>query len=478
MPGRILIIDDDAGFASALARHLRRGGHDVMTGESAAEARRHIKSADADVVVLDWQLPDADGLMLLDELRPVSGGAVFVMATAYPDVEIAVEAMRRGAFDYLSNAADATECVMRIERGVEVALLRRRVAEASKAVGAGDFLIGDSPPMNALRTRLDAVSAASDTTVAIVGETGTGKGVVARYIHTRSPRAYEPFVAVDCTTIPPTLVESELFGHEKGSFSGAVAAKMGRVEAAGRGTLFLDEIGEIPLGMQAKLLRLLEERELTRVGGTKPRRVEARILAATNRNLDRAVAEGRFRADLRYRLEVFVVETPPLRDRGDDIAVLAAHFAADRARSMGRPGPRLHADVVRWLLRYPFPGNVRELRNMIEQAVLLSTGDELTLEDFPVLARLAAGWAPPEPTRVTRAPPPPSSMHPVATMLPGRPPSVIPGLDDIRRSAAHEERGQLIEALRKTRGNVAMAARSLGLSRFQLLRRLKKQGLR
>jgi two-component system, NtrC family, response regulator AtoC len=466
MAGRVLIVDDDAGFARALARGLRRAGHDVVTCETGADARTQFAQMDPDVVVLDYQLPDADGLGLLDELRPKGGGAVFLMATAYPELDVAVEAMRRGAFDYVAKASELQECLMRIERGTEMALLRRRMAEQGRASASGDDgLVGSSPAMQSLWRRLEALEGSDATTVLVTGETGTGKGVVARAIHAQSGRAYEPFVAVDCTTIPATLVETELFGHEKGAFSGAHGSKMGRVEAAGRGTLFLDEIGELELPMQAKLLRLLEEHEFTRVGNTRPRRLEARIITATNRDLERAVAQGWFRADLRYRLEVYVVEVPPLRERGDDIFLLTAHFVAERARALGRKEPRLHPKVVEWLARYPFPGNVRELRNMVEQAGLLCDGDELTLDDFPVLNRMATGWTPP--TMATEVP-----------EVPDEDGSEAPSLDDIRRDADARERLALVEALTATGGNVAAAARHLGMSRYQVLRRLAKHGLR
>ncbi len=352
------------------------------------------------------------------------------------------------------------------------------MAEASRAPpgdGAPTGLIGESPPMRSLRARLSALSGSGDTTVLITGETGTGKGVVARRIHAQSTRAYEPFVAVDCTTIPAMLVESELFGHERGAFSGAIGAKLGRVEAAGRGTLFLDEIGELELSMQAKLLRLLEEREFTRVGSTRTRRLTARIVTATNRDLERGVAEGRFRQDLRYRLEVFVVDMPPLRDRGDDVFLLTTHFATERARALGRPVPRLHPKVLELLPRYVFPGNVRELRNMVEQAMLLAEGDELTLDDFPVLLRAAARLRLHEvegakrPSRVRNTPPVPQASTQGAAK-----PATLAG---IRQKAAETERAALITTLEKTGGNVASAARALGLSRYQLMRRLKKHGL-
>ena len=530
MPGRILIVDDDVGFGRALERTLRKAGHDVTTCGTAVEARTQFDSANADVVVLDYQLPDADGLDLLDELRPGAAGAVFLMATAYPDLDVAVDAMRRGAFDYVAKDADLRECLIRIERGAEVALLRRRMAEASQSSADGDddrALLGQSPPMRQLRARLNALSGSDDTTVLITGETGTGKGVVARAIHGRSGRAYDPFVAVDCTTIAHTLVESELFGHEKGSFSGATQSKMGRVEAAGKGTLFLDEIGELEPPMQSKLLRLLEEREFTRVGSTRARELSARIITATNRNLELAVMEGWFRADLRYRLEVFVIEVPPLRDRGDDVFLLAGHFATERSRTLGRKEARLHPDVIRAMRLYRFPGNVRELRNMVEQAVLLAEGTELTLDDFPVLTRTAAQpdrsgeplpyYADTRPTPVPAmydgSGPPTVNLRPVAPPRLGTAPRLSrPGdrsrayssagakaapvvrsaasppprgaadgettLAEIRAKHASLEQERLVQALEMSGGNVSAAARSLGFSRYQLLRRLKKHGLR
>ncbi|MEM9190952.1 MAG: sigma-54 dependent transcriptional regulator [Myxococcota bacterium] len=479
MPGRILIVDDDAGFARALGRVLKGGGHDVATCGSAAEAREACAGARLDVIVLDYQLPDADGLDLLDELRRTVGSAVFVMATAYPNLDVAVDAMRRGAFDYVAKDADLRECRLRIERGTEVAVLRRQVAEiGSQEDDRG--LVGASEPMQLLRSRLSALADADDTTVLITGETGTGKGVVARAIHARSGRAYEPFVAVDCTTIASTLVESELFGHEKGAFSGATASKMGRVEAAGAGSLFLDEIGELELPMQAKLLRLLEEREYTRVGSTRARGLKARIITATNRVLETAVAEGWFRADLRFRLEVFVVQVPPLRDRGHDILLLATHFARERARALGRPEPSFSAEVTAAMLGYRFPGNVRELRNMVEQAVILAQSNELSLDDFPVLSRKAASAnapaspAPPASPRSSPPEPPRASPPPALRMRPDVPPS----LAAIREKHAQAEQVELLEALDRAKGNVSAAARALGISRYRLLRRLEKYNLR
>lgn len=476
MSARILIVDDDAAYARALQRSLERNGHEVATARSAAEAREAFEGAAPEVVILDYQLPDANGLNLLTELRPRGPGAVFLLNTAYPDLDVAVEAMRRGAFDFVAKDAELRECLLRVERGVEVARLRRRVGEVGKAGSIGG-LLGESPAMARLRSRLDALATSEDTTAFIVGETGTGKGVVARRIHAQSARAYEPFVALDCTTIPATLVESELFGHERGAFSGATQSKLGRVEAAARGTLFLDEIGELELPIQTKLLRLLEEREFTRVGSTKVGHLDARVITATNRDLARAVTEGRFRADLRYRLEVFVIEVPSLRERGEDVFLLAQHFTRERTRVLGRPDMSFDDEVLEALAAYPFPGNVRELRNMVEQAVLLAEGDVLTLDAFPVLARARTRPTPTARSITARRERPQYDRPTQPLPIPARSaPSA--GLVAIRRNAAEEERKQLVEALEATGGNVAAAARKLGLSRYQVLRRLAKHGLR
>jgi two-component system response regulator AtoC len=487
MTARVLIIDDDDDYASALARHLTRAGHEVVKQGDASSARAHAVALSPEVVVLDQCLPDTEGLTLLDELKTQLRTAVFVVMTAYPDVDFAVEAMRHGAFDYFEKGQDARESTLRIERAVDHAQLKRRVveAQAEQGVRARAGLIGDSPAMERLRARLDALAASNDTMALITGETGVGKGLVARAIHLASGRAGEPFVAVDCTTIPNTLVESELFGHEKGAFSGASGVRAGRVESAQRGTLFLDEIGELELPIQAKLLRLLEEREYTRVGSNTVRRLGARIISATNRDLTRAVEEGRFRADLRFRLEVFVLEVPPLREREDDVFLVAEHYIAERSRALGRHPPALSATVRETMRRYPFPGNVRELKNMVEQALLLADRDELGIDEFPVLAKFRAGWQPPVSNgRASVRPSALTASFPLVAIPPAsRVPEIVPRLDDaslsrIRERHNEHERSRMLSALSDVGGNVSHAARNLGLSRYQLLRRLSKHGLR
>ena len=510
MSGQILIVDDDLGFARTLARRLRQQGHDVVACASGTEAIDYFAEGQFDVVLLDYQLPDWNGLELLNELKS-SGVAttVFMLATAFAEVDIAVEAMRRGAFDFLAKGPGLEECVVRVERGVEVALLRRRMSEnTTHRAGASDSgsMIGESSAIMRLRSRVAAVAASADTTVAIFGEPGTGKGVIAQMIHAQSSRSFQPFVAVDCTTIPSTLMESELFGHDKGAFSGAVSAKQGMVEAADQGTLFIDEVGELPLPMQSKLLRLLEEREFTRVGSTRTRKLNARVIAATNRNLEEEVAMGRFRADLRYRLEVFLIETPPLRNLADDVFLLTAHFIRERSRALGKPEPRLDSKVIEHLQKYTFPGNVRELRNMVDQAVLLARSDTLSLDEFPVLSRATMAWpAPPSRNQTENSPrpadsaaylhadsgeptSPPPNLHETQSppilaeeeTTPGsRPAPEVPtpvlnsqprSLETIRRDAQAAELQKIIAALESHGGNVSATARAVGRSRYQILR--------
>lgn len=476
------------GYANALSRHLLRLDHDVTHVRDAGAARAQAASLAPDVVVIDQRLPDASGFALFEELRKtLRPGAVFLLMTAFPDVDTAVATMRLGAFDYFEKGSDPRASILRIERALDHAQLRRRVAEAQaeQSLKARATLIGDSPAMERLRARLDALAASDDTMVLITGETGVGKGLVARSIHLDSGRAADPFVAVDCTTIPNTLVESELFGHEKGAFSGASGVRPGRVESAERGTLFLDEIGELELPIQAKLLRLLEEREYTRVGSNQVRKLSARIISATNRDLARAVEERRFRADLRFRLEVFVLDVPPLRERQEDVFFIAAYYIAERARALGRHPPTLSGPVRDVMSKYPFPGNVRELKNMVEQALLLADHSELTLDEFPVLAKFHAGWQPPPPGfRQSQRPPGPMSgraLDPSARLAAPRLPSMGAGqvgLRTIRERHGAAERARLIEAVEQAEGNITRAARGLGLSRFQLLRRLTKYGLR
>ncbi|MCG8554756.1 MAG: sigma-54 dependent transcriptional regulator [Proteobacteria bacterium] len=472
---QILVVDDSQLFADSIARRLRHVGHQVVTCADGAGARGQLGRQAFDVVVLDYHLPDAQGLELLDELLSSAPNAVFLVATGQPEVSVAVEAIRRGAEDYVQKGRDFDECLVRIERAAEIAL--RKPNRFARKTNLG--LLGDSTPMRKLREHVDRLRGGDDRNMLILGETGTGKSKLAQAVHEAHGRG--PFVEIDCTTIPATLVESELFGHERGAFSGATAAKRGRIEAAMGGTLFLDEIGELSLEVQAKLLRLIEKKEFSRVGGTHTRALPARIITATHRNLATAVAAGRFRQDLRYRLEVFVLQVPPLRDRGGDVILLASHFAAERARMDGRRTPTLSPDLKQALLRYRFPGNVRELRNMVDQATLLAEGRmELRVEDFPVL--LAGPWGGGPSLQAPEALDPLAGENEpdacAAQRAVDEQQSTGTRLAEIRGRRQRDDKQAVIRALKQTGGNVAAAARRLGMSRHALSRRIAKHKLR
>ncbi len=368
MKPSVLVVEDDAVLNRLLVKALSRAGYDMGSAGTWAEARRCLQEQAPDVVLLDMNLPDAEGLGPLGEIaheRPT------VMLTAYGSIDHAVRAIRAGAVDYLVKPVNLDELELVIRRALDGSRLRagRAAEQAASAAGRTPDLLGQSPAMARMWELIGAV-AESEVTVLVTGESGVGKELVAHAVHRASARAQERIVAVDCCTLQETLFESELFGHERGAFTGADRRKPGLIEAAAGGTLFLDEIGDISPALQAKLLRVLETGRFRRLGGTADLRADARIVAATNRDLPRLVRQGQFRADLYYRLSTFVIEVPPLRERAEDIPQLVQHFAARRARGAQ---PVTFAEAT-WthLLRYGWPGNVRELRNVVERAVLLA----------------------------------------------------------------------------------------------------------
>jgi len=469
---RALIVDDEETYARSLKRLLVRRGVHADHAATSADALARARKRAYDLVVLDYLLPDGTGLDLIPPLCALRPRPEVLMMTAFGTIENAVEAMRRGATDYLTKSTA-------IERIVDRVLDVRRVTEARRERGAarpepeGDLaatrfpgLLGDSPAMQLARTRIAEVARAPETTVLLTGESGTGKGVAARAIHALSARSAQPFIAVDCVALPPTLAESELFGHEKGAFTGADKIKAGKLEACGRGTLLLDEIGDMEPALQGKLLRVLEERTFERVGGVKSLPMSARVIAASHRDLGQLVAEKRFRLDLYHRLMVFPIALPPLRERGDDVLVLAEHFAAEFGARLGKRLGTLPAPVRDALRAYDFPGNVRELKNVIERAVILAPGRELTVETLP--ERVLAG----------RAAAVDVALPPVASRVEGAAPGPLhiafrPGTDTLDAL----ERKLLEEALRMAGGKKARAAALLGISRFSLMRRVEKHRL-
>jgi DNA-binding NtrC family response regulator len=392
----VLIVEDEKILAEAMRDYLAGHGYEPIAVASAEDGLRALRESDVDLVVLDYRLPGMDGLAALPEIRQAAPHAEVVMLTAYGSVKTAVEAMRAGAFDYLTKPVDLDELTVVLGKAWNHARLRREVRywqDASRAGAPRARIVGEAEVTRQLRSHVERLAALDQGTggappILITGETGTGKGLVARALHDLGPRAERPFVEVNCGAIPAPLLEAEMFGYERGAFTDARAAKPGLFEAADGGTLFLDEIGAMPLELQVKLLKAIEDKSVRRVGGLRPRAVDVRIVAATNADLEQAIRDGAFRADLLYRLKVLTIALPPLRERPEDIGPLAVHFVEQFSRRYGRPR-RLGAAALARLGRYAWPGNVRELANVIERAVLLQEGDEIGPGDLALAAPAA-----------------------------------------------------------------------------------------
>jgi DNA-binding NtrC family response regulator len=394
---RIVVADDDPGIGRILRDRLKEYGYQVEHVGDGVEALRAAESAD--LLLLDLQMPRMDGLEVLENLKGQPGAPLVIVITAHGDMHKAVRAMRAGAYDFIAKPFDAATIQLVVHRALETRGLKRQVHSLRQEVGRRHLWVrGSDPAMNRIADTVERV-APSNATVLLLGETGTGKEVVARALHRQSARSEQPFVAVNCALLTGELLESELFGHERGAFTGADRARAGRVETARGGTLFLDEIGELPLALQAKLLRLLQEKEYERLGSDATRPADVRVVAATHRELGAAIREGRFREDLYYRLKVISITVPPLRERSGDIPVLADWLLEKHAADANRSPPRLGEAVRLALQRHAWPGNVRELSNVMERCVLLA-GDTVDLCDLPEeLTGVAAADAPP----VTRA---------------------------------------------------------------------------
>ncbi len=383
---RILIVDDERSIRELLEIVLKKDGFNVTSVRSAVEALTLLKSSDFDLIISDIKMPDMSGIDLLRQLRETTFGGQFILLTAFASAETAIQALKMGAFDYILKTENFIE---ELKLVVYSALENRRLREENvylrrefrKLHGMGN-LIGKSKKMQELFKMIEVVSA-TNSTVLITGESGTGKELVAKAIHLNSPRAEEAFVSVNCGAFTETLLESELFGYVKGAFTGATANKKGLFEVADKGTIFLDEVGDTSMAMQVKLLRVLQERTLRRVGGTEEIPIDVRIIAATNRNLSEMVAENQFREDLFYRISVIPLELPPLRHRRDDIPLLADHFLARLNSTMGKKIDRFSDDALKKIESYDWPGNVRELENAMERAFILETSNELSAQHLP-----------------------------------------------------------------------------------------------
>ena len=459
--GRILIVDDEPNMRRILASNLRLDQHQIWEAGGVDEAQRSLASNDFDVVITDQKMPDGEGLSVLASAHESDPTLPVILLTAVATIELAVEAMRSGAFDFLTKPFQPQVVRATVQRAYErTRLLRENILLKDAVVrleGASE-IYGDSPAMHDVRERITRV-APTNATVLITGETGTGKEVVARAIHRNSPRSSKPFVAVNCAAFTETLLESELFGHEKGAFTGADRQRQGLFEAAHEGTLFLDEAGEMSLAAQAKLLRVLTDAQVLRVGSTCPRRVDVRVLVATHRNLEQRVKDGQFREDLFYRLAVVPIHLPPLRNRRDDIAGLSDVFCHQVATELKMPRRRLNSDALAKLQEYRFPGNLRELKNLIERAYILSSNQEIGADDLPIVQKESVAN---------------SNGNAHASGL------SIPFADSFDLTGVLEkaERELIVRTLTATHGAQAEAARRMGLSRSALAYKLTKYGIR
>jgi DNA-binding NtrC family response regulator len=453
---RILVVDDKENILKLFARILG-DGYQLTTAPDGARAIELVASQPFDVVVTDLRMPGADGFEVLRAVKSQAPETEVIMMTAYATVGDAVEAMKQGAYDYLQKPFDPDDASLVVARALERKQLQvRAAARRGQAEGVHSFhnLIGKSARMREVYTLLEQ-ACKLDITVLINGETGTGKELAARAVHYHSARKERRFVPVNCGALPAELVESELFGHARGSFTGATGAKRGLFEEAEGGTIFLDEIGELPLPVQVKLNRVLQERELRRVGETSPTKVNVRVLAATHRDLKAEVQAGRFREDLFYRLHVFPVVLPPLRDRREDVPLLAGHFLEKHAQVQGRPLTSFDPDALRALTGYPWPGNVRELENAVERAVAVAQGLTIQLRDLPAEVRGGQDGA-----------------------LPAGQLARMPYREAIELARDRATRDYLVALLGELDGNVTKAAERAGMARESLHRLLKRHGVR
>jgi len=371
----LLIVDDEANTLASLSRAFRLAGHEATVCDNAVKALELAESQSFDLILSDVVMPGKDGLTLLEELKKREVAAPVVMMSGQAHIEMAVKATRLGALDFLEKPISTEKLLLTVENALKLRNLESENQQLKQRLGKHE-IVWSGEKMRRVMAQVDRV-AASETRVCILGETGTGKELVARTLHERSPRASGPFITLNCAAVPAELIESELFGHEKGSFTGAGTRHLGKFEQAQRGTIFLDEIGDMPLPMQAKLLRVLEEKEVERIGGDKPIAVDVRVIVATHRDLEAQVKEGKFRSDLFHRVYVFPLALPPLRERKEDIPPLVEHFAAQICAQNGWKPLKFAPEAMQFLQAYSWPGNVRELRNMVERLMLLAAGDTI-----------------------------------------------------------------------------------------------------
>jgi DNA-binding NtrC family response regulator len=444
-----LIVDDEANTLASLSRAFRLAGHEATVCDNAAKALELAKMQNFDLILSDVVMPGKDGLTLLEELKQQGVAAPVVMMSGQAHIEMAIRATRLGALDFLEKPISSDKLLLTVENALKLQRLESENRQLRQRLGKHE-IVWKGEAMRRVMAQLERV-AASESRVCILGETGTGKELVARTIHERSPRASGPFVTLNCAAVPAELIESELFGHEKGSFTGASGRHIGKFEQADQGTIFLDEIGDMPLNMQAKLLRVLEEGEVERIGGDKPVRVNVRVLVATHRDLEARAREQKFRQDLFHRIYVFPLPLPPLRDRREDIPALVEHFSAQVCAQNGWKPVPFTAEAMDALQSYTWPGNVRELRNMVERLMLLATEGQVDL------------------TTVQMALPKSSTAGPM--------PDVALASGPLADRVQSFEREVILAELKRSHHNMSVAAKSLGLERSHLYKKAEQLGI-
>ncbi len=444
MADTILLVDDEESILQALSAILRDEGYRVAETQGGAQAVKSVAKDPPSVVLLDIWMPDQDGLETLRQIRELAPDVPVIMMSGHGTIETAIKAIKLGAYDYIEKPLSLDKVLLLVQHAIETRRLSEENVRLRATITRRLALIGDSPPMTRLKAEI-ATAGSSHSRVLISGENGTGKEVVARLIHARSPRAEKPFVDVNCAAIPDTLIESELFGHERGAFTGATAMKRGRFEEADGGTLFLDEVGDMSLVTQAKVLRVLQEQRFTRVGGGKPIEVDVRVISASNKHLTGEIARGAFREDLYYRLNVIPLFVPPLRDRRGDIPELVDHFLHDVAAEQGLKPKTIHPDVLDAFMRYHWPGNVRELRNTVERLLIMAPGPVITPADTPSFLDVVTSPASPSLRRAA----------------------------SLREARTTFEREFITQSLKAHEWNVSKTAEALGLERSHLHRKIK-----
>ena len=452
MPAKahILIIDDDANTLASLARAFRLAGHEATVCDNAARALELAKTEKFDLILSDVVMPGRDGIALLEDLKAAGVSIPSVMMSGQATIDMAVRATRLGALDFLEKPISTDKLLLTVENAVKLTRLEEENKDLKRRLGK-HRIVWASAVMREVMAQVEHV-AASETRVCVRGETGTGKELIARTLHEKSPRANGPFVSLNCAAIPAELMESELFGHEKGSFTGAASRHIGKFELAHRGTLFLDEIGDMPLGMQAKLLRVLEEGEIERVGGGHPLSIDVRVVVATHRNLEEQVRQGTFREDLYHRIFVFPIVLPPLRERREDIRVLVDHFSRQLAEQNNWKPKAFSPEAIAALEQYPWPGNVRELRNVVERVLLLAMGDSV------------------EAATVARALPQSTTVAVGVTSGPTT-------FGSLMQRTESFERETVLNELKKNRQHVTNTAKALGMERSHLYKKCQQLGI-